>query len=201
VETEIYLPKYILFKIGFQMERKISNSPWLRLDDRVVLLIDGASTSALFRSLAWDVDFKKLREFFSLRSNLIHARYFSLVAAKSDTEDTFKSLLDFLAYNGFLVETRFVKRQYTEAGAGRLPGSMSVNLALSMVEGARSHASHIVLSSGDGALVPAVVEAQRLGVKGTVLGMKDGDLTSDLLRRQADAFVSVDELQAFIMRE
>lgn len=177
----------------------------MRPADRTVVLIDGASAAALGRSVGWSVDFKKLRDFVAKKSHLIHARYFSLVAANDDAgdreiHDSFRGLLDFLSYNGFVVETRQVKLKSEGGGPPRLRGSMSVNLALRMVNDAAVKADHILLFAGDGALAPAVSDAQRLGAKVTVVGSKDGDFMSDALRRQADMFVEMDGLKDTIGR-
>lgn len=177
----------------------------LRVADRTVLMIDGASTAAASRAVGWTIDFKKLRKVVQEQTHLVRARYFSLAASKiEDGEDgaerALKGLLDFLAYNGFVVDTRFVRPYDDGSGRTRLRGSMAVSIALKLVSDS-PRIDHILLFTGDGSLAPAVEEAQRIGARVTVVGTMKGDNVSDGLRRQADFFVELDDLRDQIERE
>lgn len=177
----------------------------LRTADRTILMIDGASTAAASRSVGWTIDFKKLRKVLQEQTNLVRARYFSLTAVKAEdgeegAERALKGLLDFLAYNGFVVDTRFVRPQDDGSGRFRLRGSMAVSIALKLASDS-TRIDHILLFTGDGALTPAVEEAQRNGARVTIVGTMIGDNVSDALRRQADFFVELEDLRNQIERK
>lgn len=176
----------------------------LRARDRTVLMIDGVSTAAMSRVLGWSIDFKNLRKIVQEQTHLMHARYFSLASANCDPEDgparSLKGLLDLLAYNGFLVETRFVRPQEDGSGRGKLRGSIAVNIALRMVSDA-PRIDHILLFTGDGSLAPALVDAQRIGARITVVSTLEENSVSDGLRRQADEFVDLADLRGQIERK
>lgn len=118
----------------------------------------------------------------------------SVFDAQHGERSRFRGLLDFLSYNGFLVETRYVKARSEGGGPPRLRGNMSVSISLNMIRDS-ARADHILLFTGDGALAPAVVEAQRLGAKVTVFGTLDNEFMADALRRQADQFVDLAKLE------
>lgn len=176
----------------------------LRPADRTNLMIDGVSTAAAGRATGWSIDFEKLRKIVERQTHLMRARYFSLASSKcgegDGAERVLRGLLDFLSYNGFVVETRFVRSHDDGSGRARLRGSMAVNIALKLVSDS-PRIDHIVLFTGDGSLAPAVAEAQRVGAQVTAVSTMTGDCVSDGLRRQADHFIDLEDLKALIERE
>lgn len=174
--------------------------------ERTVVLVDGAFMAAVAKKLSWRMDYRKLLRSIESNADIGQAFYFSqltdLSVADSRTVEgskALKGLLDFLAYNGFVVETRWM-RPKPEEDAPKIRGSMAVNIALRMSQQAKT-AGHILLFAADDALVPAIEEAQREGCRVTVACLREGSLYADGLRRQANNFVDIEEARAAIVRE
>jgi uncharacterized LabA/DUF88 family protein len=65
------------------------------------LFIDSENFTAAFRALDTQVDYRKLRNYFSRYGNVIATRYYASVQANAFTP--MKPLLDWLRYNEFTV--------------------------------------------------------------------------------------------------
>jgi uncharacterized LabA/DUF88 family protein len=170
-------------------------------NDRIALFIDGANLYAAAKGLNFDIDYKKLLEEFRKRGVLVRAYYYTAVVEDQDYSPL-RPLVDWLDYNGFTMVTKPVKR-YTDQGSGvvRTKGNMDIEIAVDMMEIAPS-VDHIVLFSGDGDFRKLVEAVQRKGVRVTVISTlrSQPPMMSDDLRRQADAFVELQDLSGVIGR-
>ncbi len=169
--------------------------------ERMALFIDGANLYAATRSLGFDVDYRRLLEYFSEKSNLVRAYYYS---ALLDTEEysPLKPLTDWLAYNGYSLVTKPAK-EFTDAlGRRRIKGNMDIELAIDMLELA-PRLDHAVLFSGDSDFRRLVEAVQRKGVRVTVISTvkTNPPMIADELRRQADQFVELSEIAAEFTRK
>ena len=169
--------------------------------DRIALFVDGANLHASSKSLNIDIDYRKLLEEFRTRGVLVRAYYYT--ALLEDQEySPLRPLVDWLDYNGFTMVTKAAKR-YTEHATGvtRTKGNMDIEIAVDMMEIA-PHVDHIVLFSGDGDFRRLVEAVQRKGVRVTVVSTTRSQppMASDDLRRQADAFVELNDLARLIAR-
>ena len=93
-------------------------------------------------------------------------------------------------------------KEYTDqSGRKRIKGNMDIELAIDMLELA-PQLDHIVLMSGDGDFRRLVDAVQRKGVRVSVVSSvkTQPPLISDDLRRQADNFIELAELQPVIAR-
>ena len=108
-----------------------------------------------------------------------------------------KPLVDWLDYNGFSVVTKPVKRFTDGAGHSRIKGNMDIEIAVDMLELA-PHIDHAVLFSGDGDFRRVVQAVQAKGVRVTVISTQKAQPPhiADELRRQADAFLDLNDLMA-----
>lgn len=170
-------------------------------DDRMALFIDGANLHKSVRALDFDVDFKKVLEEFRGRSKLVRAYYYT--ALREDQEySPLRPLVDFLSYNGYTLITKTVKRYTDEAtGAVRMKGNMDIEIAVDMMQLA-PNLDHVVLFSGDGDFRRLVEAVQRQGVRVTVVSAlrTSPPMVSDDLRRQADAFIDLEDMAEVIGR-
>ncbi|GLR68038.1 NYN domain-containing protein [Acidocella aquatica] len=169
--------------------------------ERMALFIDGANLYAATRSLGFDVDYRRLLDYFSERSNLVRAYYYS---ALLDTEEysPLKPLTDWLAYNGYSLVTKPAK-EFTDAlGRRRIKGNMDIELAIDMLELA-PRLDHAVLFSGDSDFRRLVEAVQRKGVRVTVISTvkTNPPMIADELRRQADQFAELAEIAAEFTRK
>ena len=169
--------------------------------ERVALFIDGANLHAASRSLGFDIDFKRLLAVFRERARLVRALYYT--AVDEDPEySSIRPLIDWLDYNGFTMVTKPAK-SFTDAdGRRRLKGNMDVELAVDAIRLA-PQLDHIVLFTGDGDFRSLAAVLQEMGKRVSVVSslVTHPPMVADELRRQADQFIEISDLQAVIGRE
>ncbi|HEX8232637.1 MAG TPA: NYN domain-containing protein [Caulobacteraceae bacterium] len=169
--------------------------------DRMALFIDGANLHKSTKSLGFDIDYKKLLDEFRRKSILIRAHYYTALL-EHEEYSPLRPLVDWLTYNGFSLVTKSVKRYADEAtGVVRMKGNMDIEIAVDMLQLA-PRLDHVVLFSGDGDFRRLVEAVQRMGVRVTVISTlrSQPPMVSDDLRRQADAFIELEDLAPIIGR-
>ena len=111
-------------------------------------------------------------------------------------------MIDWLDYNGYSVVTKATKEFVDQTGRRKVKGNMDIELAVDAMEIAGS-IDHMVLFSGDGDFRSLVEAVQRRGVRVTVVSTisTQPPMVADELRRQADIFIDIVELQGKIGRD
>ena len=168
--------------------------------ERTALFIDGSNLYATARALGFDIDYKRLLEMFTEEVRLIRAFYYT--AMLEDQEySPLRPLLDWLDYNGYTMVTKPTKEFTDSAGHRRLKGNMDIELAIDVMEMAET-LNHIILFSGDGDFRRLVEAVQRKGLRVTVVSTirSQPPMIADELRRQADNFIELQDLQERIAR-
>jgi uncharacterized LabA/DUF88 family protein len=168
---------------------------------RTALFIDGANLYATARALGFDIDYRRLLREFQDRGPLLRAFYYTAIV--EDQEYTsIRPLVDWLDYNGYTVVTKPTKEFVDAGGRRKVKGSMSIELAVNVMELA-DHIDAMVLFSGDGDYRPLLKAVQRRGVHVTVVStlVSQPPMVADELRRQADAFLDLAELKAKLGRD
>ena len=162
--------------------------------ERTALFIDGANLYSAARALNADLDFSKLLETYRASGVLVRAHYYTAVI-EGEEFSPIKPLVDWLDYNGFTVVTKPVKRFTDGEGRSRIKGNMDIEIAVDMLELA-PRLDHVVLFSGDGDFRRAVEAVRAKGVRVTVVSTMKSQppQIADELRRQADAFVELQDL-------
>ena len=169
--------------------------------NRIALFIDGANLHATARTLGFDIDYKRLLNEFEGRGSLLRAFYYTAIIEDQEYS-SIRPLTDWLSYNGYTVITKAVK-EFTDAGGRRkVKGNMAVELAVDAMDLA-DQIDQMVLFSGDGAFRYLVEAVQRRGVRVTVISTISSQppIIADELRRQADVFTDLAELQSKIGRD
>jgi len=169
--------------------------------EKIALFIDGSNLYAAARALGFDIDYKRLLDLFAKKGHLIRAFYYT--ALLEDQEySPIRPLVDWLDYNGYTMVTKPTK-EFTDAATGRrkIKGNMDIELAIDLMEMAE-HIEHAVLFSGDGDFRRLVEAVQRKGVRVTVVSTVRSQpaMVADELRRQADTFLELQDLQPNIER-
>jgi uncharacterized LabA/DUF88 family protein len=170
-------------------------------EERIALFIDGANLYATGKSLGFDIDFKRLLKEFQDRGMLVRAFYYTAIV--EDQEYTsIRPLVDWLDYNGYTVVTKAAKEFIDASGHRKVKGNMDVELAVDAMELA-AHIDQMVLFSGDGDFRSLVEAVQRRGVHVTVVSTISSQppMIADALRRQADIFTDLLELQSKVGRD
>jgi uncharacterized LabA/DUF88 family protein len=162
--------------------------------DRTALFIDGANLYAATRSLSFDIDYRKLLDFFGSKTNLLRAYYYSALL-ETEEYSPLKPLTDWLAYNGYSLVTKPAKEFTDPLGRRRIKGNMDIELAIDMLELAPS-LNHAILFSGDSDFRRLVEAVQRKGVRVTVVSSirTNPPIIADELRRQADQFIELADI-------
>ncbi len=174
----------------------------MRDDEKTALFIDGANLYKAARSLGFDMDYKSLLAKARDESQLVRAYYYTAMQEERGQDfSPLRPLVDWLDYNGYAMVLKQA-REFTDAqGRRRFKGSIDVELAVDIVAIA-DKLDHIVLFSGNGDFRRAVEQAQTMGVRVTVVSTVKSQppMASDELRRQADLFVDLAEIQKIIGR-
>jgi uncharacterized LabA/DUF88 family protein len=169
-------------------------------EERIALFIDGANLYATAKTLGFDIDYKRLLAEFQSRGTLVRAYYYTTIIEDQEFS-SIRPLVDWLDYNGYTVVTKPTKEFIDDGGRRRVKGNMDIELAIDAMELAR-HVDQMVLFSGDGDFRSLVEAVQRRGVRVTVVSTISSQppMIADELRRQADVFTDLLELQAKLGR-
>jgi len=162
--------------------------------ERTALFIDGANLYAATRSLGFDIDYRRLLDYFGGKLNLVRAYYYSALL-ETEEYSPLKPLTDWLAYNGYSLVTKPAK-EFTDAlGRRRIKGNMDIELAIDMLELA-PRLDHAILFSGDSDFRRLVEAVQRRGVRVTVISTikTNPPMIADELRRQADQYIELADI-------
>jgi uncharacterized LabA/DUF88 family protein len=169
-------------------------------DEKLALFIDGSNLYAAAKALAFEIDYKLLRQEFMQRGKLLRAFYYTALLENEDYSPV-RPLVDWLNYNGFTMITKPAKEFTDSQGRRKVKGNMDIELAVDAMEVAE-HVDHIVLFSGDGDFTRLVEAVQRKGVRVSVVSTirSQTPMIADDLRRQADNFIELDELKDVVGR-
>jgi uncharacterized LabA/DUF88 family protein len=169
--------------------------------ERIALFIDGANLYATAKALGFDIDYKRLLTLFRSEARLVRALYYTALAEDQEYS-SIRPLIDWLDYNGYSMVTKPTK-EYTDAsGRRKIKGNMDIELAVDAMQLAE-HLDHVVLFSGDGDFRSLVGALQQKGLRVSVIStlQTQPPMVADELRRQADQFVDIADLEKDICRD
>ncbi|WFU14481.1 NYN domain-containing protein [Bradyrhizobium sp. CB3481] len=169
--------------------------------NKIALFIDGANLYATAKALGFDIDYKRLLKEFQSRGTLLRAFYYTAIIEDHEYS-SIRPLIDWLGYNGYTVVTKATKEFIDASGRRKLKANMDIELAVDAMELA-DHIDQMVLFSGDGDFRSVVEAVQRRGVRVTVISTisTESPMIADDLRRQADVFTDLVELQSKLGRD
>jgi uncharacterized LabA/DUF88 family protein len=173
----------------------------MSFSDKIAVFIDGANLYATAKTLGFDIDYKRLLEEFRSRGTLLRAFYYTAIIEDQEYS-ALRPLIDWLDYNGFTVVTKATKEFIDASGRRKVKGNMDIELAVDAMELAE-HIDEMVLFSGDGDFRSLVEAMQSHGVRVTVISTiaTQPPMIADELRRQADVFTDLTELQSKVGRD
>ena len=169
--------------------------------ERIALFIDGANLYATAKSLGFDIDYKRLLTFFRSKGQLVRALYYTALAEEQEYS-SIRPLIDWLDYNGFTMVTKPTKEFTDSTGRRKVKGNMDIELTVDAMRLADS-LDHIVLFSGDGDFRSLVAALQQKGKRVSVVStlQTQPPMVADELRRQADQFIDLADLETQICRD
>jgi uncharacterized LabA/DUF88 family protein len=169
--------------------------------ERVALFIDGANLYATAKALGFDIDYKRLLGLFRSQCHLVRALYYTALAEDQEYS-SIRPLIDWLDYNGYTMVTKPTKEFTDASGRRKVKGNMDIELTVDAMELA-PHLDHVVLFSGDGDFRSLVAALQQKGRRVSVVStlQTQPPMVADELRRQADQFIDIAELEKDICRD
>ena len=169
--------------------------------NKIALFIDGAALYATAKAIGLDLDYKRLIKEFQSRGTLVRAYFYTAIIQDEDAPAV-HNLIKWLDYNGYTVITKSVKEYTDVAGNRKAKGNMDIELAINAMD-LGEHVDQIVLFSGNGDLRALVEAVQRRGARVTVVSTISSHpaMVADELRRQADVFTDLVELQSKLGRD
>ncbi|MGD9669682.1 MAG: NYN domain-containing protein [Hyphomicrobiaceae bacterium] len=169
--------------------------------ERIALFIDGANLYATSKALGFDIDYKRLLSHFRQRAQLVRALYYTALAEDQEYS-SIRPLIDWLDYNGYTMVTKPTKEFTDSTGRRKVKGNMDIELAVDAMRLADT-LDHIVLFSGDGDFRGLVAALQQKGKRVSVLSTLQTQpaMIADELRRQADQFIDLADLESVIGRD
>src|SRR4029453_1083792 len=169
--------------------------------ERVALFIDGANLYATAKALAFDIDYKRLLALFRTKGQLVRALYYTALAEEQEYS-SIRPLIDWLDYNGYTMGTKPPKGLVPATGRRKIKGNMHIELAVDAME-LSDYLDHVVLFSGDGDFRSLVEALQHKGKRVSVVSTlaTTPPKVADELRRQADQFIDLANLQNEIGRD
>lgn len=169
--------------------------------ERTALFIDGANLYATAKALGFDIDYKRLLGVFRTKVRLVRALYYTALIEDQEYS-SMRPLIDWLDYNGYSMVTKPTKEFTDASGRRKIKGNMDIELAVDAMELAQ-HLDHVVLFSGDGDFRSLVAALQHKGVRVSVVStlQTQPPMVADDLRRQADQFIDLADLEKEISRD
>src|SRR4051794_29631331 len=170
-------------------------------NERLALFIDGANLYATAKALGFDIDYKRVLALFRTKGQLVRSLYYT--ALNEDQEySSIRPLVDWLDYNGYTMVTKPTKTFTDALGHRKTKGNMDIELTVDAMRLAEE-LDHVVLFTGDGdfrALVAALqMRGRRVSVVSTL--QTQPPMVADELRRQADQFIDLADLESQICRD
>jgi uncharacterized LabA/DUF88 family protein len=168
--------------------------------ERIALFIDGANLYATAKALGFDIDYKRLLSLFRSKGQLLRALYYTALADDQEYS-SIRPLIDWLDYNGYTMVTKPTKEFTDASGRRKIKGNMDIELTVDAMELAE-HLDHIILFSGDGDFRTLVEALQHRGKRVSVVSTMNTQppMVSDELRRQADQFIDLADMEKAIAR-
>ena len=169
--------------------------------ERVALFVDGANLYATAKTLGFDIDYKRLLGLFRQKGQLVRALYYTALAEDQEYS-SIRPLIDWLDYNGYTMVTKPTKEFTDSMGRRKVKGNMDIELTVDAMK-LSEQLDHVVIFTGDGdfrALVQALQErGKRVSIVSTL--QTQPPMGADELRRQADQFVDIADLEQLICRD
>lgn len=180
----------------------MTNFLGLRESEKTAFFIDGANLYKAARNLGFDIDYKSLLSKAQSSCKLVRASYYTAIQEDRDQDySPLRPLVDWLDYNGYTMVTKSTREFTDQQGRKRFKGSTDIELVVDLMTLAPK-LDHAVVFSGNGDFRRAIEAVQMQGVRVSVVSTVKSSppMASDELRRQADGFIDLADLEKAIGR-
>jgi len=174
----------------------------LRDMEKTALFIDGANLYKAAKNLGFDIDYKNLLAKAQDGCQLVRASYYTAMQEDRDQDySPLRPLVDWLDYNGYTMVTKTTREFTDQQGRKRYKGSTDIELAVDLLLLA-DRLDHLVIFTGNGDFRRAIEAVQAKGARVTIVSTVKSSppMASDDLRRQADRFIDLADLEKSIGR-
>ena len=170
-------------------------------NERLAIFIDGANLYATAKALGFDIDYKRVLRSFRTKGRLVRALYYTALAEDQEYS-SIRPLVDWLDYNGYTMVTKPTKSFTDALGNRKVKGNMDIELTVDAGRLAE-HLDHVVFFTGDGDFRALVADVQSHGRRVSVVStlQTQPPMVADELRRQADHFIDLADLDEPICRD
>jgi len=175
----------------------------LRDYEKTAFFIDGANLYKAARNLGFDIDYKNLLAKAQASCKMVRASYYTAMQEDRDQDySPLRPLVDWLDYNGYTMVTKTTREFTDQNGRKRFKGSTDVELVVDLLTMA-DRLDHVVIFSGNGDFKAAIEAIQHRGVRVSVVSTVKSSppMASDELRRQADRFIDLVDIENVIGRD
>ena len=139
----------------------------IRRSDRTTVLIDGMGLHYATKSVPFDLDFARLRDYFKANCNLRRLIYYTVLQIEEDENgqelhNPIKPVIGFLSYNGYVtvVNEKFISSEEMRDSNRRPPaGNMISAMSADIILHAET-SDHLVIFSGNNDLANACAAAK-----------------------------------------
>ncbi|NNU17330.1 NYN domain-containing protein [Parvularcula sp. ZS-1/3] len=172
-------------------------------DDKTAVFIDGANLYKTAKTLGFDIDYRNLLARLKRETRLVRAHYYTAMQEDKDADySPLRPLVDWLDYNGFTMVTKPAREFVGQDGRKRYRGNTDIELAVDMVLMAPK-LDCLVLFTGNGDFRHAVKRVQEQGCRVVCVSTVKSQppMASDDIRRQADEFIDLTDLEGVIARK
>jgi uncharacterized LabA/DUF88 family protein len=183
-----------------------------RQQEKIALFIDGANLYFTCLELKFQIDYVKLLQYFHSRNSYVAAaRYYTAVDSNDQGYQNLRSLLTFLAHNGYSVIEKMAKAYQQPDGYRKIKGNMDVEFTLDVIEICKK-VDRVVLFTGDGDFTALVRAVQEQACRVTVVSTVESGLIpvinspyrapmcSSDLKKAANDFIDLNKIRDKIQR-
>lgn len=163
---------------------------------RTRVFIDGQMLHRTSGIAGYDVDFKRLREFyFPEASETVALTFYNIEMIREDGTSSLRKLIDWLEPNGYRCRILEVQAEEKNSVRDARP-ELLVWMAADILNAAENGAERIVVWCGDRALIPALRGAQEAGAVIEIVA--NSAAVGSTLRRVTDSFVELADMRESI---
>lgn len=159
------------------------------------MFIDAANILYSQQTLGWDIDYKKLIQYFKKNTKLVTANFYSGRNSTNDKQTSFFKKMESFGYKVTTKEVKWIRDRNTKILRGK--GNLDIELALDVVQSMKTYDT-LVLLSGDSDFEPVVNLAKSNKKKVLVLSTR-GHISKELAR-SADKYIPLEVLKVQIKR-
>lgn len=116
---------------------------------KTAVFIDASNIYFSQKTLGWQIDFKKLLNYFKANTDLARIAFYSAINPENARERKFHDFLDIVGYTVRHKQVKFIKDSNDELRGGHHKGNIDVDLTIDAVHLKDSYDTFVLLS-GDG---------------------------------------------------